>query len=383
MSPNEEPITAEALAARLQVPQSQLESVCRQRYHRSVHAFLDDARVRAVQRYLLNQAAIIEPEPFGFQKSTDLEQAFRTRCGLSTESYRQGLHTGCFQLQLPEDFRLGETRAYLGRDPEAWDSRVSANHLVKAFDFGEVAGLIHIKVENGGAALFAESQKTLSSADHARIHQLGCKMLGLNCAPKEFEDHCRAGEHQRLIAGKPGLRIVSTVDLFEAWVWTIVGQQVNLTFAYQQRRALIELAGKIVTEKFRAHPDPAAVAQLDYGDLTARKFSRRKAEYLIDSARGMVEGSIPAHFGPEVDAETVEKTLTAVRGIGPWSCRYMMMRGLGFLDVVPIGDAGLANALKTYYGLPEKADKLQQESLLEPFRPYRALAVYHLWHSFY
>ena len=36
---------------------------------------------------------------------------------------------------------------------------------------------------------------------------------------------------------------------------------------------------------FIAHPTAEAVAQLDYDDLTKLQYSRRKAEYLIDTAR--------------------------------------------------------------------------------------------------
>ncbi len=41
-----------------------------------------------------------------------------------------------------------------------------------------------------------------------------------------------------------GLRLIGIPDLFEALCWSIIGQQINLTFAYTLKRRLVELAGE-------------------------------------------------------------------------------------------------------------------------------------------
>src|SRR5258708_4121462 len=118
-------------------------------------------------------------------------------------------------------------------------------------------------------------------------HAAAVRMLGLNADPAPFERRAaRDTGVRRLIAGRRGLRVPLTSTLFEALVWTIAGQQVNLSFAYRLRRVVLELAGKGV-DGFVAHPDAAAVARLDYDDLTRRQWSRRKAEYVIDVARSV------------------------------------------------------------------------------------------------
>src|SRR5690606_7969698 len=45
---------------------------------------------------------------------------------------------------------------------------------------------------------------------------------------------------REVIEQHAGLRIMGMPDLFEAFVWAITGQQINLTFAYTLKRRLIE-----------------------------------------------------------------------------------------------------------------------------------------------
>src|SRR5688500_3849788 len=131
----------------------------------------------------------------------------------------------------------------------------------------------------------------------------------------------------------------------------------------------------------RAHPPPAAVAGLDYEDLTRRRFSRRKAEYLVDTARLLLDGELPLPgAGGELATRAAERLL-AVRGLGPWSVQYLLMRGGGFADCVPVGDAGLTAALQRFFALPARPGPEETERLMEPFAPNRSLATYHLWMS--
>ncbi len=129
----------------------------------------------------------------------------------------------------------------------------------------------------------------------------------------------------------------------------------------------------------RAHPTPAAVAALDYGDLTTRRFSRRKAEYLVDTARRVAAGELSLELGGPAPA--LERRLLAVRGLGPWSVQYFLMRGAGLADCAPVGDAALAAALQRFFALGHRPDAGEARARMEPFAPLRSLATFHLWQS--
>jgi 3-methyladenine DNA glycosylase/8-oxoguanine DNA glycosylase len=122
-----------------------------------------------------------------------------------------------------------------------------------------------------------------------------------------------------------------------------------------------------------AHPDPAAVARLDYEDLTRRQFSRRKAEYLIDVARSGTD------FEAMRDPLTTPDSLLPIRGFGIWSANYVLMRGCGLADCVPVGDSGLTSSLQEFYRLETRPDAAKTLALMKRFAPYRSLATFHFW----
>jgi 3-methyladenine DNA glycosylase/8-oxoguanine DNA glycosylase len=109
-------------------------------------------------------------------------------------------------------------------------------------------------------------------------------------------------------------------------------------------RELLDLTGEPVRQ-FRAHPRPERVAALEPADLRKRRFSRAKAEYLIGAARAVVEGRFAPDAMQEGSAVAAEQELIGVRGIGTWTARYMLLRGVGFADCAPAGDVALAAAL--------------------------------------
>ena len=78
---------------------------------------------------------------------------------------------------------------------------------------------------------------------------------------------------------------------------------------------------------------------------------------------------------------TTKETLSQIRGLGPWSIQYLLMRSFGFEDCVPVGDAALVNALQRFYDLDARPGPEETQRLMEPFAPYRSFAAFHLWRS--
>ena len=74
-----------------------------------------------------------------------------------------------------------------------------------------------------------------------------------------------------------------------------------------------------------------------------------------------------------------ERTLLSIRGLGPWSVNYLMMRSLGVADCVPLGDTGVTSGLEALFELEERPDIDATKRLMSVFSPYRSLATAHLW----
>ncbi len=266
-----------------------------------------------------------------------------------------------FRITLPGDYTPRYALRYMSRDPESVSERGDATSFVKALLIDGKPVLVRVDFSDRYA-------RVSSDASRSAVEPAVLRLLGLPFDPAPFE-----AKHRRLVGPRRGMRVPQTATVFEAIVWAICGQQVNLAFAFKLRRAVIELAGKRVDGMY-AHPDPAAVARLDYDDLTRRQFSRRKAEYLIDVARsGMDFEGMRAQTG--MSALQLEQ----IRGFGIWSANYVMMRGCGFADCVPVGDSGLTSSLQEFYRLDTRPDAEKTLALMKRFAPYRSLATFHFW----
>ena len=287
-----------------------------------------------------------------------------------------------FDLKLPAAYPAARVLGYLGRDPKSLTARVDGESFAIGLWIGGVPSLLRVDLapKRAGATLEAGSRLPADAEDQAR-DQLG-RLLGLNHDPAPFERQMLASPKLApLIAGRRGWRILQTPDAFDGLTWAILGQQINLAFAFTLRRRLVERAGSPAPGGLFAPPRPAAVAELEVEELLTFQFSRRKAEYLIGVARRIVAGELDLDRLATAPAEEVEAALLAVRGLGPWSAHYVMMRAFGFEDCVPVGDSGLVRGLAKFFSLAERPDAAAQRELMRPFAPYRSWATFHLWQT--
>ncbi|WP_408007647.1 DNA-3-methyladenine glycosylase family protein [Pseudalkalibacillus sp. A8] len=180
-----------------------------------------------------------------------------------------------------------------------------------------------------------------------------------------------------------GLRVIGVPDLFEALCWSVIGQQVNLPFAYTVKRRFVEAFGKSVEyngQIFWLFPEPQKITCLMSEDLKELQFTARKAEYIIGIAEMMANGSLTKESLME-DLQNAEQKLLSIRGIGPWSAHYVMMRCLRDPSAFPIGDAGLQNALKKLLGRETKPAPEEIRQLFSSWENWEAYAVFYLWRS--
>lgn len=370
----------EAMATVSGIGVTKLHELFRQHYHTTPAAFLGRVRIAAACQMLADpdRKVIDVAYAAGYESLSAFHANFRKAVGVSPKDY-QGLGK-CFTITLPRNFLPSITLRLLGRDPESPIEQVSGNCAVKALSIGSEVVLLHMEWQTQRVHCRIESSGTLDTRSMQLIHTAAIRILGLGTNPAGFERGIMdSPDLAPLIEGRRGLHIPLSADLFEGITWAIIGQQVNLAFAYKLRRYLAQLCGQSAGQNFTAHPTAEAVAQLDYADLTRGQFSRRKAEYLIDIARLIVSGQLA--IDPFNAVSRVEKQLLAVRGLGPWSVHYIMMRALGFADCVPLGDTGLTTALQRFLRLDHRPSTAETADLMRPFAPYRSLATYHLWMS--
>ncbi|MSR62987.1 MAG: DNA-3-methyladenine glycosylase 2 family protein [Planctomycetes bacterium] len=372
-----------ALARHAVLGATKLNELFRKHYHLTPADFLARARVERAKALLAERgSSVLEAaEASGFESASTFHENFRARTGLTPAAYRELGRTAEFTLALPAGARTSELADFFGRDPEGRTERVRGSSLTQAALLDGAPARIELELGPREARVRLVAAKKPSRSAWRAAHERVVRWFALESDPQAFERRAaRAKEIARLVRGREGLRLPRSGSIFEGLVWVVVGAQVNVSFAAQCRAALIELCGTPVGE-FVAHPTPAQVAALDYADLERCQFSRRKAEYLIDAARAIVAGTLELEGGRAESVPLVAERLGAVRGLGPWSVQYLLMRSYGFEDCAPIGDVALAEALKRFFALDERPDAPAATRLMETFAPQRSLATLHLWKS--
>lgn len=284
------------------------------------------------------------------------------------------------QLDLPPWLRLDRLETYLGRDPGSPTQRMEGAVFRFVLEHEGVFALVAAELAPGSAHCSVEPMDgTPSGGWEAPARDRLRRLLGLHLDPRPFEESLSGTAHERLIDGRRGLTIPQTHDLLDGLIWVIVGQQVSLAVAFALRQRIATTYGRPVGTGFALWPTVETIAGLDYADLGRIGFSRRKSEYLIDLTRSVVEGRLDLGVLQKAPSDEVEQTLLGIRGFGPWSVHYLMMRSFGFLDCVPVGDVALAKSLGEYFELGARPGKAQVLELMEDFAPHRSLATFHLW----
>ena len=74
------------------------------------------------------------------------------------------------------------------------------------------------------------------------------------------------------------------------------------------------------------------------------------------------------------EPEEVIYKLLQIRGIGPWTAKYIVMRAMSYPDVFLENDAGVKKGLA---GLSAK----EAAAAAEEWRPWRSYAVMNIWNS--
>ena len=291
-----------------------------------------------------------------------------------------------FSLDLPKHYRAQEILKFHARDPEQLAERITANSITKAIILSGHPTFIHIEFGSQAAHCTFETDDQLLSLPRAQHNAKG--LLGLVIDVKSFERKLEGDKLLgELISRQKGLRIPQAASPFEALTWAIIGQQINVRFAVQLRHSLIRLTNlldpHIRSNSLICYPDATLVSRLSADQLGAHKFSRAKAETLLKVSQLVLNGTLPLDDWQQAgyDAIFIQNALLEVKGIGPWTAHYTLMRGYGYADCSLHGDVAVRNALAKIDCSDASPTAKATEAVLAQYAPYRSLVAAHLWAS--
>lgn len=367
---------ASALARAAGVSLTKLGDLFRDHAHLAPAAWLRRERVRRAASLLLSGKDKVVDIGFeaGFESESVFHRQFLSQMRMTPGAYRALDGATAFLLHLPPNYRAQEILAYHARDPEGICERAEGNRIWKALHTPDGPAVLELSLEREGAWAKIHTNTKLGRDSIAALHGAALRMLSLTNDISPFETR-----HADFVSRRRGLRMPLLPTGFDALCWAVIGQQIHVKFATSLRSDFIRLAGEKIGDMV-THPTPERTADLDIAALHGRRYSRSKAGYLIDAAAAVTRGEIDIEGLTRMSAVAAEKKLTAQRGIGTWTARYIMMRG-GFADAAPVGDSALATALQRLHNLPERPDPDQSARLMSAFAPHRSLATMHLWSS--
>ena len=292
---------------------------------------------------------------------------------------------------LPRNFRLADFLAFHQRDAQMLAEIVRENQLQKGiiwqnmpacitFTFAKKQVDIGLHIDSGRKKIDVESSKTC-------LQQHAQHMLGLNQTIKDFEKFAK--DHPQLnhlITRQAGLRIPQAATTFEALTWAIIGQQISVSAAVSVRRKLIQYAGLQHSSGIWCFPSATQIAAFTEDELRPLGFSQTKARTVVELGKNIDNGLMPLDQwlndywqGNTLAAKNIYDALIQIRGIGPWTANYTLLRGFGWLDGSLHGDVAVRRNLQLLLNATEKPDEKATQQWLAEFSPWRALVAAHLW----
>ena len=170
-----------------------------------------------------------------------------------------------------------------------------------------------------------------------------------------------------------GYRPPLVPDPWEMLVSLVTAQQVSLHSAFAVRSRLIERFGEPHGVAV-AFPTRARLGAANVDELRAVGFSGRKAEYVIELARGPLD---LARLSSLPDDEVIA-LITAQRGLGRWTADWFLGRALGRPSAWPAGDLGVRKAVSFFYGAGRDLDETEVRAVGERFGSWRNIACHML-----
>jgi DNA-3-methyladenine glycosylase II len=286
----------------------------------------------------------------------------------------------CISLEIPTPFSFSESLSFLDRGLDDCMHRVFPGSVKRVIAVGEKPVLMRVAGDKNIVSIQCVRTKHLSSAENYVREWLDTDRE-LGTFYKLLKQDADLAFMTRLYKG---FHMVGIPDLFECLVWCVMGQQINLNFAYTIKRRFVEKYGRAFETgggPVYLFPDPATIADVPAEALKSLQLTGRKCEYIKGIARLVADGAISKEKFLRTDEKSVFNTLMEIHGVGEWTANYVMMKSLRLMNAVPWGDIGVHQALHRLKGIPLKNNRSEVEGFFDGFEGWKTYMVYYLWRT--
>src|SRR6266487_3501658 len=176
-----------------------------------------------------------------------------------------------------------------------------------------------------------------------------------------------------------GYHQVKFLTPFENACWAVLTQRNPMKIAQKTKQALIEKYGnhlEINENVYSAFPEPIQIAVADYGEILKVIQNDRRTEYLIATARAFSE--VNEEFLKTAPDEEIEAWLRNIKGIGEWSATFIMVRGLGRMEYIPLTETRLLEAASKVYGHGEELSPNELKRIADKYGPWQGYWAHYI-----
>ena len=282
-------------------------------------------------------------------------------------------------------FRLDLTVWALRRRPEnavdRWDGRTYRRVLLIDRQAVEVA--VHQSGRPEAPQLEVDllgSHLTVRQEELARV--LLERMLGAHKDLKTFYRLATCDPRLRpLVEEFRGLKPPQFPTVFEAVANGIACQQLSLLVGILLLSRLARGTGVMsanAMDAAYAFPDAADLAGMKVLSLKSLGFSANKSRALLDISSAICDRRLNLQSLVQLDNQVALERLVRLKGVGRWTAEYVLLRGLGRLDIFPGDDVGARKKLAQFLRKKKPLDYDGVRRAIAGWQPYAGFVYFHL-----
>jgi DNA-3-methyladenine glycosylase II len=290
-----------------------------------------------------------------------------------------------FFIPVPKEFNFDLCFSFLLRSPKELLHRCGDKFVIKMMRLGNEVVLFELHQHDKRNLSVEVLSGNFSATIREDLHNFICEWFDLKTDLKPF--YAMAGKDpllKDLVKNFYGYRIVGQPDLFESMVWAVLGQQINVQFAFTLKQRFVESFGERMifeNETYYLFPKPDTVAVLTDEHLLPLQFSRQKSKYTVGIAEAFSSGELSKEKLKGLPLQEAKERLMKIKGVGNWTANYALMKTFHYTDAFPLEDAGIHNAIKNLKKLKQKPTLDQVKRVFKKYKGWEAYATLYLWKS--
>src|SRR6266481_2424197 len=175
-----------------------------------------------------------------------------------------------------------------------------------------------------------------------------------------------------------GLHQVKFLTPFESACWAVLSQRYPAAAAQRTKQAIMEKFGTSLEmngQRYLAFPEPYRLASASEQDLLGIIRNQRKTQFLAGVAKAFTEKD--ERFLRTAKYDQVEEWLSQIQGIGEWSSKLILLRGLGRMEKIAV-EKRLLKAASKVYGRGRTVTQSVLDQMAEKYGSWKGYWAYYL-----